>query len=106
LSSRQLPGLNSLHLYQQQQQQQEEDYIRLKLSGMSVCVSPNSPRGGSTSQERACSVNEYFPPPSSRLAYDPIRSIRRRVYPDQRRHSIANLDSTPINHHHYHQGKM
>ncbi|KAL0137511.1 hypothetical protein V8B55DRAFT_1566063 [Mucor lusitanicus] len=112
MSTRRLPSLNTLssntHL-QQQQQQQQDDYIRLKLSGMSVCVSPNSPRGQAT-VERGGAANEYFPPPPPHTMntkpFDPLRSSTslRRILHDNhgRRHSIANmdLDRSPQAHHH------
>ncbi|KAL9539008.1 hypothetical protein MBANPS3_010530 [Mucor bainieri] len=110
MSTRRLPSLNALSSnaqlqlqQQQQQQQQQDDYIRLKLSGMSVCVSPNSPRGQAT-LERGAAANEYFPPPppphhtatASTKPFDPLRSSTslRRILHDNhgRRHSIANMD--------------
>lgn len=100
MSTRRLPSLNALSSSAQlQQQQQQDDYIRLKLSGMSVCVSPNSPRGQAT-LERGAAANEYFPPPPSHTAttkpFDPLRSSTplRRILHDNhgRRHSIANMD--------------
>ena len=103
LSTRKLPALDSLsHNIQQQQQ---DDYIRLKLSGMSVCVSPNSPRGQTTLERGA--VNEYCPSSTTAItnsitkAFDPIRSNipLRRIIEDNngRRHSIASMDSNRPN---------
>lgn len=99
MSTRRLPSLNSLsNNAQLQQQQQQDDYIRIKLSGMSVCVSPNSPRGQAT-LERGAAANEYFPSSSSHATtkpFDPIRSstsLRRIIHDNHgRRHSIANVD--------------
>lgn len=66
---------------------------------MSVCVSPNSPRGQAT-VERGGAANEYFPPPPPHTMntkpFDPLRSSTslRRILHDNhgRRHSIANMD--------------
>ncbi|KAI9344714.1 hypothetical protein BD770DRAFT_447062 [Pilaira anomala] len=113
LSTRQLPALDTL-----QNNYQNDDYIRIKLSGMSVGVSPNSsPRGHPQYQyeQRA----EYFPPvEETNKRFDPIRSsvnntplLRRIMHHDpsssQRRHSIANMDlnsrSSPLHEPHLYQ---
>ncbi|GAN11485.1 hypothetical protein MAM1_0629d11048, partial [Mucor ambiguus] len=100
--TRRLPSLDALSSSAQLHQQQQDDYIRLKLSGMSVCVSPNSPRG-QASLERGAAANEYFPPPppshtttTTTKPFDSLRSSTslRRILHDNhgRRHSIANMD--------------
>jgi hypothetical protein len=72
---------------------------------MSVCVSPNSPRGQTTLERGA--VNEYCPSSTTAItnsitkAFDPIRSNipLRRIIEDNngRRHSIASMDSNRPN---------
>ncbi|KAG2236105.1 hypothetical protein BDF21DRAFT_418269 [Thamnidium elegans] len=106
LSSRQLPALDTL-----QSNYQNDDYIRIKLSGMSVGVSPNSsPRVQPQYQQEQRA--EYFSQgEEERRRFDPIRSsvnntplLRRIMHHDpssQRRHSIANMDlNTRSLHHH------
>lgn len=98
LSTRQLPALDTL-----QNNYQNDDYIRIKLSGMSVGVSPNSSPRGHPQYQHEQRGSEYFPSQvEERRVYDPIRSsnqtplIRRIMHQDpllsQRRHSIANMD--------------
>ncbi|KAI7888898.1 uncharacterized protein EV154DRAFT_516287 [Mucor mucedo] len=98
LSSRQLPALDTL-----QNNYHNDDYIRIKLSGMSVGVSPNSSPRGHPQYQHEQRGSEYFPPQvEERRVFDPIRSsnqtplIRRIMHQDpllaQRRHSIANMD--------------
>lgn len=107
LSSRQLPALDTL-----QNNYQNDDYIRIKLSGMSVGVSPNSsPRVQPQYQQEQRA--EYFSQgEEERRRFDPIRSsvnntplLRRIMHHDpssQRRHSIANMDLNTRSLHHHH----
>ncbi|GAA5796946.1 hypothetical protein EDC94DRAFT_594777 [Helicostylum pulchrum] len=108
LSSRQLPALDTL-----QNNYQNDDYIRIKLSGMSVGVSPNSsPRVQPQYQQEQRA--EYFSQgEEERRRFDPIRSsvnntplLRRIMHHDpssQRRHSIANMDLNTRSLHHHHE---
>ncbi|KAI8639480.1 hypothetical protein BD408DRAFT_265081 [Parasitella parasitica] len=68
---------------------------------MSVCVSPDSPRGQSMLER--VSANEHFPSSTSAMKpFDPVRPSTplRRIIEDNngRRHSIANMDSNRQNH--------
>lgn len=107
IPTRQLPALSTL-----QNNYQPDDYIRIKLSGMSVGVSSNTSPGAHPQyqQNQYQQGDGYFPSPAeddSKRGFDPIRSslenknnmplLRRIMHQDpslsQRRHSIANMNS-------------